>query len=78
MTYYKVETDDWVDDNIFKTLRDAKNHVWSNFTDKEKMKYFNNYENAVISKLNSEGDILTQTPFVCDEKGTHYGRSFKI
>ena len=79
MNYYRIENCDYIDDNKFKTLSQAKSHVRDNFTPKEREKMFNDHATAKIMHYDDKKDgsfeIVSETPFYCDEFGSHFGRT---
>ena len=68
VTYYTIDGDN----NTFKTLRDAKHHIYVAYTAREAVKYLTG---ATITKVSGD-NILTITPVqVSDEGRVTYGKT---
>lgn len=71
--YYQIDGDN----NLFSTLRNAKDHIHFAYTDNEKLRYFGK-EICYISGVGRDGESVSLTEIKVDENGREsYGRTFK-
>lgn len=70
MAYYQIDGDN----NAFKTLRNAKHHVWLAFTQSERVKYLTN---CSIYKIVGER-IVTETPILVTNDGYSFGKTKRL
>ena len=70
MIYYRIDGDN----NVFRTLRDAKHHVWIAYTPNERLKYLQG--SCIVKFINDEAATLT--PIIVNENGYTFGKTIKI
>lgn len=70
MIYYTIDGDN----NVWRTLRDAKHHVWIAYTQKERLKYLSG--SYIVKYINDVA--VTETPIVVNENGYTFGKTKKI
>lgn len=67
--YYQIDGDD----NIFRSLRNAKHHVWIAYTQSERIKYLTG---CSIAKVEN-GRVVTITPIIVTTDGYSFGKTEK-
>ena len=70
MVYYQI---DGVNE-MFRTLKDAKHHVWIAFTQRERKMFLR--DTCIIKVENDEA--TTMTPIVVTDKGYTFKKTIKI
>lgn len=68
-TEYRIDGDD----NRFRTLRNAKHHIWLAYTDKERQSLDGSY----IIKSEDNKDV-TMTPIIVTADGYSFGKTKRI
>lgn len=70
MIYYQIDGDN----NIFRTLRAAKNHIWIAYTQSERLKYLRG--TSITKVVNDEA--VTLTPIIVTTDSYSFGKTIKI
>lgn len=70
MTKYQIEGDN----NVFRSLRAAKHHVWIAYTQEERLKYL---RSSSIARIEGE-QVVTMTPINVTTDGYSFGKTIKI
>ena len=70
MICYRIDGDN----NVFRTLRDAKYHVWIAYTPNERLKYLQG--SYIVKFINDKASTLT--PIIVNENGYTFGKTIKI
>lgn len=70
MAYYCIDGDN----NRFRSLREAKHHVWLAYTQEERVKYLR--DNAILRVVNDS--VVTITPIVVTANNYSFGKTKKI
>lgn len=68
--YYLIDGDN----NRFRSLREAKHHVWVAYTQEERVKYLS--DGVIMRVLNEE--VVTITPIIVTDKKYSFGKTKKI
>lgn len=69
MTKYQIDGDQ----NVFRSLRAAKHHVWCAYTQEERLKCLND---ASIVRIENE-EVVTRTPIHVTTDGYSFGKTIK-
>lgn len=70
MVYYRIDGEN----EIFRSLRNAKHHVWLAYTKDERKKYLNG---SSIVKIEND-EVVTMTPIIVTEDGYSFGKTIKV
>lgn len=70
MIYYQIDGDN----NIFRTLRAAKNHIWIAYTQNERLKYLRG--TSITKVVNDEA--VTLTPIIVTTDSYSFGKTIKL
>ena len=70
MTKYKIDGDN----NTFRSLRAAKNHVWMAYTQEERLKYL--IDTDIVRIVNDE--VVTRTPIIVTTDGYSFGKTIRV
>lgn len=68
--YYIIDGEN----NRFRSLREAKHHVWAAYTQEERVKYLS--DGAIMRVINEE--VVTITPIIVTDKKYSFGKTKKI
>lgn len=68
--YYQIDGDN----NIFRTLKEAKYHVWIAYTQKERVKYLSD---TYITKVVGE-EVVTITKIKVNNESYSFGKTIKL
>ena len=65
------------ENEVFKTLRDAKYHIWFAYTPDERIRYFGK-EPCYICGIGSHDEIVSLTEIKVDENGREsFGKTYR-
>lgn len=70
MTKYQIDGDN----NTFRSLRAAKNHVWMAYTQEERLKYL--IDTYIVRIVNDE--VVTRTPIIVTTDGYSFGKTIRV
>ena len=70
MTKYQIDGDN----NTFRSLRAAKNHVWMAYTQEERLKYL--IDTDILRIVNNE--VVTRTPIIVTTDGYSFGKTIRV
>lgn len=70
MIYYQIDGDN----NIFRTLKAAKDHIWIAYTQNERLKYL---RGASITKVVND-EAVTMTPIIVTTDSYSFGKTIKL
>lgn len=70
MTKYQIDRDN----NTFRSLRAAKNHVWMAYTQEERLKYL--IDTDIVRIVNDE--VVTRTPIIVTTDGYSFGKTIRV
>lgn len=70
MTKYQIDGDN----NTFRSLRAAKNHVWMAYTQEERLKYL--IDTDIVRIVNNE--VVTRTPIIVTTDGYSFGKTIRV
>lgn len=70
MTKYQIDGDN----NTFRSLRAAKNHVWIAYTQEERLKYL--IDTDIVRIVNDE--VVTRTPIIVTTDGYSFGKTIRV
>lgn len=70
MTKYQIDGDN----NTFRSLRAAKNHVWMAYTQEERLKYL--IDTDIVRIVNDE--VVTRTPIIVTTDGYSFGKTIRV
>lgn len=70
MTYYQIDGDN----NTFRSLRAAKDHIWLAYTQEERYKYLR--DTSIVKIVNDEA--VTMTPIIVTTESYSFGKTIRL
>lgn len=70
MTLYRIEGDN----NVFRSLRAAKHHVYVAYTQQERLKYLHG---SSIARIEND-EVVTMTPIIVTTDGYSFGKTIRV
>lgn len=70
MTYYQIDGDN----NTFRSLRAAKDHIWLAYTQAERYKYLR--DTSIVKIVNDEA--VTMTPIIVTTESYSFGKTIRL
>lgn len=70
MTRYQIDGDN----NVFRSLRAAKNHVWCAYTQEERLKCL---KDSFIVRIEND-KVVTMTPIIVTTDGYSFGKTIRV
>lgn len=70
MTRYQINGDN----NMFRSLRAAKHHVWVAYTQGERLKYL---RDSYIERIEKD-NVVTMTPIIVTTDGYSFGKTIRV